>query len=371
LLFSNRSRIVAQRRQPSHRHRDRETPCASRQLVQQSIVIDREADMISRRTFVARGALGLAGVGLGFGHARADGYPTKPIKLIVPFAPGGPADVMARVVGQRMAVILGQSFVLENRGGAGGTIGARAAALADPDGYTLMLANTSTLVIGPAVYKSIDYDPVKNFTPVAAFGTTSNLLVVNPAVPAKTVMEFVALAKAKPGTLSYSSPGLGTPPHLIAEMFKLRTGIDIVHVPYKGGGQAVSDVVAGQVQMTFENPSVSLPLVRGGQIRALASTGEKRNPEAPDIPTMIEAGVPDFVSVSFTGLAAPAGTPADIVAKLNAAANQSLNSPDVRAVLTKLAVEPKIGSPADFEVFLRQEREKWGAVVKAANIRIE
>ena len=255
--------------------------------------------MISRRALVAGFALGAAGIG----HARAQAYPTKPIKLIVPFAPGGPADVMARIVTQRMSPILGQAFVLENRPGAGGTIGARAAAQAEPDGYTVLMANTSTLVIGPAVYKNVDYDPEKNFAPVAAFGTTSNLLVVHPAVPAKTVMEFVALAKAKPGTLSYSSPGLGTPPHLIGEMFKLRTGVDIVHVPYKGGGQAVSDVVAGQVQMTFENPSVSLPLVRGGQVRALASTGEQRNPEAPEIPTMIEAGVPDFVSVSFTGLA--------------------------------------------------------------------
>jgi tripartite-type tricarboxylate transporter receptor subunit TctC len=323
--------------------------------------------MISRRALVAGFALGAAGIG----HARAQAYPTKPIKLIVPFAPGGPADVMARIVTQRMSPILGQAFVLENRPGAGGTIGARAAAQAEPDGYTLLMANTSTLVIGPAVYKNVDYDPEKNFAPVAAFGTTSNLLVVHPAVPAKTVMEFVALAKAKPGTLSYSSPGLGTPPHLIGEMFKLRTGVDIVHVPYKGGGQAVSDVVAGQVQMTFENPSVSLPLVRGGQVRALASTGEQRNPEAPEIPTMIESGVPDFVSVSFTGLAVPAGVPADIIARLNAAANQSLNSPEVQAVLTKLAVEPKIGSPADFAAFLAKERDKWGAVAKAANIRIE
>jgi len=184
-------------------------------------------------------------------------------------------------------------------------------------------------------------------------------------------MEFVALAKAKPGALSYATPGIGTPPHLIGEMFKLKTGIDIVHIPYKGGGQAVGDVVAGQVPMTFENPSVSLPLVRAGQVRALASTRETRNPEAPDIPTMIEAGIPDFVSVSFTGLAAPVGTPPAIVAKLNAAVNDSLNSPQVRAALAKLAVEPKVGSPADFAVFLARETEKWGAVVKAANIRID
>ncbi len=323
--------------------------------------------MISRRTFVAGLALGATAAR----PARAQSYPSKPIRLIVPFSPGGPADVMGRIVTQPMSVALGQSFIFENRPGAGGTIGARMAAQADPDGYTLMLANTSTLIIAPAVYRNADYDPVKNFAPIAAFGTTSNLLVVHPSVPARTVMEFVALAKAKPGALSYATPGIGTPPHLIGEMFKLRTGIDIVHIPYKGGGQAVGDVVAGQVPMTFENPSVSLPLVRAGQVRALATTSETRNPEAPDIPTMLESGIPDFVSVSFTGLAAPVGTPPAIVAKLNAAVNDSLNSPQVRAALTKLAVEPRTGSPADFAVFLARETEKWGAVVKAANIRID
>ena len=323
--------------------------------------------MISRRTFVAGLALGATAAR----PARAQSYPSKPIRLIVPFSPGGPADVMGRIVTQPMSVALGQSFIFENRPGAGGTTGARMAAQADPDGYTLMLANTSTLIIAPAVYRNADYDPVKNFAPIAAFGTTSNLLVVHPSVPARTVMEFVALAKAKPGALSYATPGIGTPPHLIGEMFKLRTGIDIVHIPYKGGGQAVGDVVAGQVPMTFENPSVSLPLVRAGQVRALATTSETRNPEAPDIPTMLESGIPDFVSVSFTGLAAPVGTPPAIVAKLNAAVNDSLNSPQVRAALAKLAVEPKVGSPADFAVFLARETENWGAVVKAANIKID
>jgi tripartite-type tricarboxylate transporter receptor subunit TctC len=321
--------------------------------------------MISRRAF----AIAIAFGGLAPAHAQT--YPVKPIRLIVPFAPGGPADVMARIVTQRMSMTLGQGFVFENRPGAGGTIGARIAAQAEPDGYTLMAGNTSTLVIGPAVYKNADYDPLKNFAPIATFGTTSNLLVVHPSVPAKTVMELVALAKAKPGQLTYATPGIGTPPHLIGEMFKLRTGTDIVHVPYKGGGQSAADVVAGQVQMTFENPSVSLPLVRAGQVRALASTSETRNPGEPDIPTMTESGIPDFVSVSFTGLVAPAGTPADIVTKLNAAVNESLNSPEVRAALAKLAVEPKIGSPADFSAFLVKEKEKWGAVAKAANIRIE
>jgi tripartite-type tricarboxylate transporter receptor subunit TctC len=323
--------------------------------------------MISRRTFVATIALGIVAAA----RARAQAYPTKPIKVIVPFSPGGPADVMARVAGQRMSAILGQSLFVENRGGAGGTIGARAAAQAEPDGYTLMLANTSTLVIGPAVYRDIGYDPLKSFALVAAFGTTASILVVNPGLPVRSVQELVALAKREPGRLSYSSPGIGTPPHLIAEMLKLRTGIDILHVPYKGGGQSITSVVSGETQMVFENPSITLPLVRAGQLRALAATGETRSAEAPDIPTMGEAGIPDFVSVSFTGLVAPAGTPAEMVARLNAAANDSLNSPDVHAALTRLAVEPRPGTPADFAAFVAGETKKWRAVVQAAKIRIE
>jgi tripartite-type tricarboxylate transporter receptor subunit TctC len=321
---------------------------------------------ISRRTFVVGGALGLVATG-----ARAQAYPTKPVKIIVPFSPGGPADVMARVAGQRMSAILGQQLFVENRGGAGGTIGARAAAQAEPDGYTLMLGNTSTLVIAPAVYRDIGYDPLKSFALIAGFGTTSSILVVNPDLPAKTVQELVALAKQQPGKLSYSSPGIGTPPHLIAEMLKLKTSIDMLHVPYKGGGQSISAAVSGEVQMVFENPSITLPLVRAGKLRALATTGETRSAETADIPTMIEAGIPDFVSVSFTGLVAPAGTPAEIVARLNAAANDSLKSPDVHTALTRLAVEPRPGTPADFAAFVGRETEKWRAVVQAAKIRIE
>jgi tripartite-type tricarboxylate transporter receptor subunit TctC len=325
--------------------------------------------MISRRAFAIGAALGVPALR----HARAQPqlYPTKPIKIIVPFSPGGPADVMARVAGQRMSAILGQQLFVENRGGAGGTLGARAAAQAEPDGYTLMLATTSTLATAPAVYRDVGYEPLKSFALIAAFGTTSSLFVINPEVPAKTVQEFIALARAQPGKLSYSSPGVGSSPHLVAELLRLKTGIDLLHVPYKGGGQSVTAVVSGEVQLCFENPSVTLPLIRSGKLRALASTGETRSPETSDIPTMIEAGVPDFVSLSFTGLVAPAGTPAEIVTRLNAAANDSLNSPDVHTMLTRLAVEPRPGSPADFTAFVTRETEKWRAVVQAARIRIE
>ena len=331
----------------------------------------RSAGMTARRSKSLMSAAVIAACCAIGGSAAAETYPAKPIRIIVAFAAGGPADVMARLIGQQLSTILGQSFVIDNRPGAGGTIGARAAAEAEPDGYTLLLGNTSTLVIGPAVYKQVGYDAASAFAPVAMLGTTSNVFVVHPAFPANSVQQLIALAKAEPGKLNYSSPGIGTPPHLIGEMFKLKAAVDIVHVPYKGGGPSMQAVLAREVQMTFENPAVSLPLVQGGQAKALAVTSEKRNPRAPDVPTMIESGLPDFVSVSFTAMVAPAGTPADIVGKLNSAINESLKSPDVESAFERLAVEPRPGSADDFAGFLATEREKWGTVIKAAGVKVE
>jgi tripartite-type tricarboxylate transporter receptor subunit TctC len=302
--------------------------------------------------------------------AAAQTYPVRPIKLIVPFAPGGPADVIGRILGQQLGPVLGQNIVIENRGGAGGTIGARAAAAAEADGYTLMFANTSTLSINPAVYTHLDYDPAKAFAPVALIGTTSNIMVVNPALPVKSVAEVIAYGRANPGKLAYSTPGIGTPPHMIGELFKLRTGLDITHVPYKGGGNSIQDVVAGRVPLTFENPTVSLPQVAAGRLRAIAVTSDSRNPRIPDVATMSET-IPDFVSVSFTGIVAPAGVAPAIVARLNAAINDSLKAPSVQATLTELAVDIRTGTPADFAAFLAREREKWLAVAKAAQIRLD
>jgi tripartite-type tricarboxylate transporter receptor subunit TctC len=319
-----------------------------------------------RATFVLAAVLAVA---FG-GAAAAQSYPAKPIKLIVPFAAGGPADVIGRIIGQQAGVILGQSFVVENRGGAGGTIGARLAAQAEPDGYTLMFANTSTLSINPAVYRNLDFDPAKAFVPVALVGTTSNLVVVNPALPIKSIADLIAYGKANPGKLAYSSPGVGTPPHMIGEMLKLRTGLDITHVPYKSGGSSTQDVVSGQVPLTFENPAVSLPLVQAGSIRAIAVTSEARNPRLPEVATVAET-IPDFVSVSFTGMVAPAGVSPAIIAKLNAAINDSLKSPEVMATLAKLSVDIKAGTPAEFGAFLAKEREKWQGVAKAAHIQID
>jgi tripartite-type tricarboxylate transporter receptor subunit TctC len=301
--------------------------------------------------------------------AAAQTYPTRPIRMVVGYSPGGPADVMARLIGQRMAVLLGQAVVVENRAGAGGTIAARVVAESEPDGYTLLLGNTSTLVISPLMYKNVGYDALKAFAPIARLGTTSDILVINPAFPAKSLPELIAYAKANPGKLNYSTPGIGTPPHLIGEMLKLRAGVDIVHVPYKSGGQSILAVIAGEVQFTFENPAVALPLVQAGVVRALAVTSEARHPQAPDVPTLVESGLPDFVSVSFTGVVGRAGITANIVAKLNSVINESLKSPEVAATLVKLAVDAKNETPKQFAAFLAEEMAKMTPVVKAAGLQ--
>jgi tripartite-type tricarboxylate transporter receptor subunit TctC len=276
---------------------------------------------------------------------------------------------MARLIGQRMAMGLGQPIVVDNRPGAGGTIAARFVAESEPDGYTLLLGNTSTLIISPLMYRNVGYDALKAFAPIARLGTTSDILVTNPKFPARSLPEVIAYAKANPGKLNYSTPGIGTPPHLIAEMLKLRAGVDIVHVPYKSGGQSIQAVVAGEIQLTFENPAVALPLVQAGVVRALAVTSDARHPQAPDVPTMIEGGLPDFVSVSFTGVVGRAGIPGNIVDRLNSVINESLKSPDVAATLAKLAVEVQTGTPAEFGAFLSEEMATMTPVIKAAGLQ--
>ena len=316
------------------------------------------------------GAVALAGALLAASAAQAQpqSYPTKPIRMVVGFGAGGPADVMARLIGQRMTVALGQPVVVDNRAGAGGTLAGRVVAEAEPDGYTLFLGNTSALVVSPLMYKNIGYDGQKAFTAIARLGTTSDILVVNPSFPAKSVAQLIAAAKADPGKLNYSSPGIGTPPHLIGEMLKLRAGIDIVHVPYKSGGQSIQAVVASEVQFTFENPAVGLPQVQSGTVRGLAVTSKERHPQAPDIPTMIESGLPDFVSVSFTGVVGPAGMPASLVTRLNSVINDALKSPEVAATLEKLAVEVKPETAEQFGAFLAEETASTLPVVKAAGL---
>src|SRR5215471_10116316 len=278
------------------------------------------------------------------GGVEAQAYPDRLIKIVVPYPPGGPIDTTARLVVQRLGPILGQTVIIENRAGAGGALGSKAVAAAEPDGYTLLFGNASALVVGPAVYRFRDYDTARHFTPVAKVTEGYEVLVVAPDFPAANVQELVAHAKARAGKLNFGSMGYGNLTHLAGEMFKLRTGTDFVHVPYKGAPEAVAGIVSGQVHMLFGEVAGLLPLVREGKIRALGVASAARNALAPELPTMIEGGIPDFVALTFTGVVAPAGTPAPVVAKLNAAINQALAPADMAAALGRLGAEVRTGS---------------------------
>jgi tripartite-type tricarboxylate transporter receptor subunit TctC len=305
------------------------------------------------------------------GRADAQAYPDRLIKIVVPYPPGGPIDITARLVAQRLGPILGQTVIIENRGGAGGALGTKAAAGAEPDGYTLLFGNASAFVVGPAVYRFRDYDTLKQFTPIAKVTEGYEVLVVAPDFPAKNVQELIAYAKARPGKLNFGSMGYGNLTHLVAELFKLQSGTDFVHVPYKGSPEAVAGIVSGQVHILFGEVAGLLPLVREGKLRALGVASVGRNALAPELPTMIEGGVDDFVALTFTGVVAPKGTPAPIVSKLNAAINESLKPPEVVAALGKLGAEVRPGSPEEFGAFLAKERDKWVDVVTRTGIKAE
>jgi tripartite-type tricarboxylate transporter receptor subunit TctC len=307
-------------------------------------------------------------IGFAAASANAQDYPDRPVRIIVPTPPGGPVDVIARLTANSLQNSLGKAFVVENRAGAGNTIGSKDAAEAAPDGYTLLYSSASGLVIAPLLHPDAGYDPLKSYDPVALVGESSNILVVNPSVPANTVQELVAYAKANPGKVNFSSGGIGVLPHLIGEMFKARAGIDIVHVPYKGGGPSINDVVAGNVQMTFEGTSVLLPLIQAGRLRALAVTTPKRIPQLPDVPTMVESGFPNFVSTSWTGLLAPAHTPQPVIAKLNAAINAGLKTPEFKTALERLSNEPIGGSPADLTAVIKADLDKWSPIVSSLGL---
>src|ERR1700688_2313062 len=300
--------------------------------------------------------------------AQANDYPSRPVKIIVPTPPGGPVDVIARITANYLQNTLGKGFIVENRAGAGNTIGSKDAAEAAPDGYTLLYSSASGLVIAPLLHPDAGYDPLASFDPVALVGESSNILVVNPAVPANSVQELVAYAKANPGKVNFSSGGIGVLPHLIGEMFKARAGIDIVHVPYKGGGPSINDVMAGNVQMTFEATSVLLPLIQAGKLRAIAVTSAKRIPQLPDVPTMVESGYPNFVTTSWTGLLAPTHTPQPIIEKLNAAINDGLKTPELKTALQRLSNAPLGGTPADFTVVIKADLAKWSPIVKTLGL---
>jgi tripartite-type tricarboxylate transporter receptor subunit TctC len=310
--------------------------------------------------------------GVGVAHAQSQAYPDRPIKVVVPFPAGGPTDGTARIISDRLGAVLGQTIVVENRGGgAGGSIGAKFVATSDPDGYTVLLTPGGSLTTGPAVHTNIGYDPAKAFVPVAQVIDTPQVVVVHQDVPVKTMAELVTYAKANPGKLTWGSQGFGTAPHLLAELFKLDAGVNILHVPYRGTAPMLAAIVAGEVQMAADPMPTVLPHIQSGKLRALAVTNARRSPKLPDVPSVIEAGFPKLEATFWLGVVAPAGTPPAIVNKLNAAFRESLAPPETRARLDALGAEIKIGTPAEFGKMLADELAKWTAVAKAANIRVE
>ena len=324
--------------------------------------------MITRRTFLSAAA----GVAVATAAARAQGtYPDKVIKMIVPAPAGGQTDVLARLLAQKIQAAVGQNVIIDNRPGAGGALGARALAAAEPDGYTLFYGNTSTLAVIPAVSKNPGYDPAKNFAPIASVSDSYMILVVHPSFPAKTVQEFVAYAKANPGKLNFGHAGAGNVTHLTGEMFRSLAKIDFLGVPYRGGAESITGLLGQQNDFLFESPVVLLPLIRDGKLRALGVTSSTRRPELPDVPTMVEAGVPGFTATLLTGIVAPAGTPAAIVGKLNGVINETLKVADMSELLTKFGSQARIGTPQEFAAFLAGETRKWADIAKAANVSVE
>jgi len=303
-----------------------------------------------------------------FAPARAQSYPSKTIKLVVPFGPGGPTDVAARVVSQIVPSALGQSVVIENRPGAGGSTGTKSVATADPDGYTLLIGTSATLGVVPALVKNPGYDPIKSFTAVAKVSDSTTILIVHPNFPANSVGELVNYAKANPGKLSYASAGAGNQTHLAAELLTARAGIKAVHVPYKSGAEMVTAVLGEQVQMAFPDISILLGLIKEKKLKALAVTSGTRHPQLPDVPTMAESGIADYVTTFWTGVMAPAGTPASIVGALNSAIAGGLRTPQMQENFTRIGAQPAPGTPADFASFIAAETRKWSAIAKTAGI---
>ena len=301
----------------------------------------------------------------------AQGYPSKPVRLIVPFAAGGTTDVLARLVGLKLADTLGQQVIIDNRPGASGNIGTEMAVKSPPDGYTLVMSFDGTIAINPSTYRKLPFDTQKDLAPIANVAQLPLIMVVHPGVPAKSLAEFVAYAKANPGRINYSSAGPGSTGHLTGELLRARAGIELVHIAYKGGGQAVQDLLGGQIQMLMTGLPTVEGHLKGAKLRALGFTAAKRLAGAPDVPTFSEAGYPGFVVASWYGLFAPAGTPADIIRRLNADINKILQLPEVRERLASLGVEGTGGTPEQFSETIKADIARWAKVVNDAGIRID
>jgi tripartite-type tricarboxylate transporter receptor subunit TctC len=307
----------------------------------------------------------------GVAPAFAQPYPAKPIRLVVPFPPSGATDIVARALAQKLGDALGTSIVVDNRPGAGGTIGSDLVAKAAPDGYTLLLSTTSTHSIAPSLYARLPYSVERDFAPVIHVADATNILVVTPSLPVTNVRELIALAKAKPGEFNYASSGNGTIVHLTAELFAASAGIKLTHVPYKGTALALTDLMTGQVSILFDNIVSALPHVKDGKLKALAVTSAKRSPLVPELPTVSESGLPGFVSDTYFGVFAPAATPPEIVARLNGAINRILAAPEFQERLATLGAQAAGGTPGEFALIVKSESAKWAKVVKESNVRAD
>ena len=307
------------------------------------------------------------------GDALAQGaFPNKPIRLIVPYPAGGPIDLVARIVSQKLGETLSQAVIVDNRGGANGSIGYEVAAKAPPDGYTLLMASTSTHSINPAMYRTLPYDAQRDFAPVAMLDTRPYILLVHPSVAAESVKELIALAKSKPGKLTYASGGgVGSGNHLAAELFKTLAGVNILHVPYKGGAQALNDILGGQVDVFFAPVSTALQFVQAGKLRALAVTGETRSSVAPGIQTMSEAGIPGFEFSIWDGIVAPASTPTDVIVRINGAITKVLQAPETREKFAAMSADVVIRTPEQLAAFIKDDATKWAKLLKDSGVQPE
>jgi tripartite-type tricarboxylate transporter receptor subunit TctC len=302
------------------------------------------------------------------GGALAQPYPNRPLRYIVPFPPGGSTDIVARIIGAQLTDELGRQVVIDNRGGAGGTVGAEIAAKSTPDGYTIFACNIASLAVSPALYKKLNYDPVEGFNPIGLIGSTANALVVNPTVPAKTLAEFITMAKSQPGKLTYASPGIGTSPQLTMEMIRTKAGIDLVHVAYKGAGPALVGLMGGHVHAMVSTVPSFLGSVRAGKVRMLGVTSTTRHPDVPDVPTIAESGMPGFEVISWQGLCTPAGVGKTELARLRAALQTVLSSPATKKALSDQGMQPRDLIADKFAAFIRAERDKFAKAVKDAGI---